>query len=48
MSLPYVYFATDGAGGGDLSNVLATDIWFHFQGGYTNAVRRSVRVKEFF
>ncbi|XP_052817261.1 chromosome transmission fidelity protein 18 homolog [Mya arenaria] len=28
-------------------NVLATDIWFHFQSGYSNAVRRTVRVKEF-
>ncbi|KAL4241036.1 hypothetical protein ACF0H5_001814 [Mactra antiquata] len=30
------------------TNILATDIWFHFQGGYSNAVRRNVKVKEFF
>lgn len=30
------------------TNVLATDIWFHFQQGYSNAVRRNVKVKEFF
>lgn len=29
------------------TNMLVTDIWFHFQGGYSNAVRRNVRVKEF-
>ena len=30
------------------TNLLATDIWFHFQEGYSNAVRRNVRVKDFF
>ncbi|XP_053392713.1 chromosome transmission fidelity protein 18 homolog [Mercenaria mercenaria] len=30
------------------TDVLATDIWFHFQQGYSNAVRRNVKVKEFF
>ena len=30
------------------TDLLATDIWFHFQVGYSNAVRRNVRVKDFF
>ncbi|XP_056018073.1 chromosome transmission fidelity protein 18 homolog [Ostrea edulis] len=28
-------------------NVLNTDIWFHFTEGFSNAVRRNVRVKDF-
>ncbi|KAL5018095.1 hypothetical protein ScPMuIL_003817 [Solemya velum] len=28
------------------NNVLATDIWFHFKEGFSNAVRRNVRVKD--
>ncbi|VDI30305.1 chromosome transmission fidelity protein 18 [Mytilus galloprovincialis] len=27
-------------------NVLNTDIWFHFKGGFSNAVRRNVRVQD--
>ncbi|OWF51090.1 chromosome transmission fidelity protein 18 homolog [Mizuhopecten yessoensis] len=28
-------------------NVLNTDVWFHFKGGFSNAVRRNVRVQDF-
>lgn len=28
-------------------NVLTTDIWFHFKEGYSNAVRRNVRIQDF-
>ena len=28
-------------------NVLQTDIWFHFTEGFSNAVRRNVKVKDF-
>lgn len=27
-------------------NVLNTDIWFHFKGGFSNAVRRNVRIQD--
>ncbi|XP_067671435.1 chromosome transmission fidelity protein 18 homolog [Haliotis asinina] len=34
-------------GGKDKKDVLATDVWFHFKEGFSNAVRRTVRVQDF-